>query len=79
MVFITLSLTNKHNPQYFLTNVPDLEFTLPLRFCSLFVLQKLENPAASQCPFCIHVAETGANMVPKICCLFWGLHEGLIQ
>lgn len=32
---LTLSVINKHKPQYFLTNVPDLELPLPVQFYSL--------------------------------------------
>lgn len=60
-VSLTLSVTNKHKPQYFLTNVPDLELHLPVRFCSFFVLRNLDISAASQCPTYVHVTEVGAN------------------
>lgn len=74
---LTLSVTNKDKPQYLLTNVPDVELPPPVWFCSLFVLQNLDIPAVSRCPFCVHVTKAGANMVPKTCSLSRRPHGGL--
>lgn len=76
-VSLTLPVTNKHKPQYFLTNVPGLKLPPSVQFCSLFVLQNLDSPAANQCPSCVCVTEAGANMVPKTFSLCWRPHGGV--
>lgn len=56
---LTFSVINKHDPQYFLTNVPDLELPLPVQFYSLYYRSWIPQLQASA-PL-VFVTEVGVD------------------